>query len=155
LTFLGLAAVFSFILQKTTFGRKVYAVGGNSEAAALSGVNVDTITISSYSLCGCLAACAGLILVGYLGYADQEIGIGYDLDSIAAVAVGGAVLGGGKGKISGTIAGVLLMTTLHNIVLLLRLNVEYQLALRGIVILTAVAFYSAEWAWIKTEKTVA
>ena len=92
-----------------------------------------------------MAALAGLILVGYLGYADQEIGTGYDLDSIAAVAVGGAVLGGGKGRISGTIAGVVLMAILLNLVLLLGLKVEYQLVIRGLVILAAVAFYSADW----------
>ena len=80
------------------------------------------------------------------GYADQEIGTGYDLDSIAAVAVGGAVLGGGRGRVSGTVAGVLLMAVLLNIVLLLKLKVEYQLVLRGLVILGAVAFYSANWA---------
>ena len=96
-------------------------------------------------VCGLLAAIAGVVLVGYLGYADQEIGLGYDLDSIAAVAVGGAVLGGGRGRISGTVAGVLLMSVLLNLVLLLGLPVEYQLVIRGLVIVAAVAFYSADW----------
>lgn len=73
---------------------------------------MDPITILSYVVCGFLAALAGVVLVGYLRYADQEIGIGYDLDSIAAVAVGGAVLGGGRGRVSGTVAGVLLMAVL-------------------------------------------
>jgi len=92
---------------------------------------------------------SGIILVGYLGYADQEIGTGYDLDSIASVAVGGAVLGGGKGRVSGTVAGVLLMAIFLNLVLLLKLKVEYQLVLRGIVILGAVAFYSANWTGLR------
>ncbi len=132
-------------LTRTTWGRRIFAVGGNPRAAALNGVPVDRITILSYVMCGLAAALSGIVLVGYLGYADQEIGTGYDLDSIAAVAVGGAVLGGGKGRISGTVAGVLLMAVLLNLVLLLKLTVEYQLVLRGAVILGAVAFYSADW----------
>ena len=93
------------------------------------------------------AALAGMVLVGYLGYADQNIGIGYEWDSIAAVALGGAVLGGGQGRVSGTIAGVLLMTVMLNLVLVLKLKVEYQYIIRGVVILAAVAFYAAEWKW--------
>jgi ribose/xylose/arabinose/galactoside ABC-type transport system permease subunit len=146
LLFFALAAVGAgFMLNRTTTGRRLFALGGNRQAAFLSGVMVDRLTIFSYVFCGLMAALAGLILVGYLGYADQEIGTGYDLDSIAAVAVGGAVLGGGKGRISGTVAGVVLMTILLNLVLLLGLKVEFQLVIRGLVILAAVAFYSADW----------
>jgi len=135
----------SFVLRRTTLGRRIYAVGGNARAAELSGIRADRVTILSYVLCGLLAAVAGLVLVGYLGYADQEIGTGYDLDSIAAAVVGGAVLGGGRGKISGTVAGILLMTALLNLVLILNLKVEYQLVVRGGVLLAAVAFYSSGW----------
>jgi len=141
------AFVVHFLLVKTTWGRSIYAIGGNPTTAFLSGVNVNRLTIVSYMLCGSLAAVAGLVLVGYLGYADQNIGIGYEWDSIAAVTVGGAVLGGGKGRISGTIAGVLLMTVMLNLVLVLKLRVEYQFIIRGIVIIAAVAFYSADWRW--------
>jgi ribose/xylose/arabinose/galactoside ABC-type transport system permease subunit len=137
------------VLTRTTLGRRMFAVGGNSRAAALNGISVDRITILSYVACGVLAAVSGVVLVGYLGYADQEIGTGYDLDSIAAVAVGGAVLGGGRGRVSGTIAGVLLMAILLNLVLLLKLKVEFQLVLRGLVILAAVAFNSANWAGLR------
>ena len=143
------AIVVHFFLAKTTFGRALYAVGGSPEVAYLSGIKVDRITILSYMLSGFLAALAGLVLVGYLGYADQNIGIGYEWDSIAAIAVGGVVLGGGKGKISGTIAGVLLMTVLLNLVLMLKLRVEYQFVIRGIVIIAAVAFYAGQWRWKK------
>ncbi|UCE53134.1 MAG: ABC transporter permease [Desulfobacterales bacterium] len=141
------ALMINFILSKTTLGRSIYAVGGNPATAFFSGVKVDRITIFSYMLCGFLAAIAGLVLVGYLGYADQNIGIGYEWDSIAAVAVGGVVLGGGRGKISGTIAGVLLMTVLLNLVLILKLSVEYQFVIRGVVIIAAVAFYAGQWRW--------
>jgi ribose/xylose/arabinose/galactoside ABC-type transport system permease subunit len=144
----GCTAVMAhLILAKTTFGRSLYAVGGNTEVAYLSGIKVDRVTIVSYMLSGVLASLAGLLLVGYLGYADQNIGIGYEWDSIAAIAVGGVVLGGGKGKISGTIAGVLLMTVLLNLVLMLKLRVEYQFVIRGIVIIAAVAFYAGQWRW--------
>lgn len=145
------ALIVSIILTRTTWGRRIFAVGGNARAAGLNGIRVDSITILSYIVCGFLAALAGLVLVGYLGYADQEIGIGYDLDSIAAAAVGGAVLGGGRGKVSGTVAGVLLMAVLLNLVLLLKLQVEYQLVVRGLVILAAVAFYSANWSWVRVK----
>jgi ribose transport system permease protein/inositol transport system permease protein len=145
LIFVVIALAVGAMLNNTTSGRRIFAVGGNPKAAALNGISVDRIRILSFILCGILAAVAGVILVGYLGYADQEIGTGYDLDSIASVAIGGAVLGGGKGRISGTVAGVLLMAILLNLVLLLKLRVEYQLVLRGLVILGAVAFYSANW----------
>jgi len=143
------AIIAHFFLAKTTFGRSVYAVGGNPEVAYLSGINVDRVTVISYMLSGLLAALAGLVLVGYLGYADQNIGIGYEWDSIAAIAVGGVVLGGGQGKISGTIAGVLLMTVLFNLVLMLKIRVEYQFIIRGMVIIAAVAFYAGQWKWKK------
>ena len=149
--FAATALAVSVILVRTTWGRRIFAVGGNPRAAGLNGISVDRITILSYVVCGFLAAVSGIVLVGYLGYADQEIGTGYDLDSIAAVAVGGAVLGGGKGRVSGTVAGVLLMAILLNLVLLLKIKVEYQLVLRGIVILGAVAFYSANWTGLATK----
>lgn len=149
LIFAVIALLAGAMLTRTTWGRRIFAVGGNARAAALNGVSVDRITILSYVVCGFLAAVSGIVLVGYLGYADQEIGTGYDLDSIASVAVGGAVLGGGKGRVSGTVAGVLLMAILLNLVLLLKLKVEYQLVLRGIVILGAVAFYSANWSGLR------
>lgn len=148
------ALLVSVILVRTTWGRKIFAVGGNIRAAALNGINVDRITMLSYIVCGFLAALAGVVLVGYLGYADQEIGIGYDLDSIAAVAVGGAILGGGKGRVSGTVAGVLLMAILLNLVLMLGLKVEYKLIVRGLVILAAVAFYSANWTGVSRRLAV-
>ncbi len=147
------ALIVGFMLSRTTLGRSIYAAGGNPVVADLSGIRVDRITVFCYMLCGFLAALAGLVLVGYLGYADQNIGIGYEWDSIAAVAVGGVVLGGGKGKISGTIAGVLLMTVLLNLVLMLKLRVEYQYIIRGMVIIAAVGFYAGQWRWKKLVET--
>jgi len=141
-----LAITISFVLNKTTLGRRFYAVGSNAKAAEMSGVRVEFVTLGAFMLSGLLAAIAGIVLVGYLGYADQAIGQGYELDSIAAVVVGGASLSGGKGRISGTIAGVLLVTALLNIMLLLNLPVQYQFVVRGAVILIGVALYSINWA---------
>lgn len=140
--FLGLALIAAIVLRKTTFGRRLYAVGGNAEAARLAGIPVNRVRLITYVVCSLLAGVAGLVLAGYVGYADQWIGRGYDLDSIAAVVIGGTSLAGGRGGIGGTLAGVLLVTVLLNLVLLLNLNVQWQLVVKGIVIILAVALYA-------------
>lgn len=140
--FLGLALIAAIVLRKTTFGRRLYAVGGNAEAARLAGIPVNRVRLITYVVCSLLAGVAGLVLAGYVGYADQWIGRGYDLDSIAAVVIGGTSLVGGRGGIGGTLAGVLLVTVLLNLVLLLNLNVQWQLVVKGVVIILAVALYS-------------
>ncbi|MBE0478180.1 ABC transporter permease [Candidatus Aerophobetes bacterium] len=138
------AGVGAIILYYTTYGRQLYATGGNRQAAKLSGINVDKVIIISYVICGFLAALAGLVLTGYLGLADNWAGKGYELESIAAVVVGGAYLMGGRGTIEGTIAGVLIMSILVNMVLLLNLDVELGMIVQGIVLIGAVAFYKVK-----------
>lgn len=142
LLFLGFALVIGFVLRRTTFGRMLYATGGNRAAARLSGVQVDRVTLLTYVFSGTLAAIAGLVLAGYVGYADQWIGRGYELESIAAPIIGGASFAGGRGSIAGTVTGVLLVTVLLNLVLLLNLAAEWQSIVRGVVIVAAVALYS-------------
>jgi ribose/xylose/arabinose/galactoside ABC-type transport system permease subunit len=142
LLFLGVALVAAFVLRRSTFGRELYATGGNRAAARLSGVRVDRIRLLTYVISGLLAAAAGLVLAGYVGYADQWLGRGYELDSIAAPIIGGASFAGGRGTIGGTVVGVLLVTVLLNLVLLLNLPAEWQLIVRGVVIVIVVAFYS-------------
>ena len=139
-----LAVAVWLLLKKTAFGRQLYAAGGNREAARFSGINVQRISIATYVLCGLFAAVAGLILSGYIGYADRYLGRGFDLDSIGAVVVGGTSFAGGRGGIGGTIAGVLLLTTMFNIVLILNLQVHFQLIVKGAVIIGAVILYSAQ-----------
>jgi ribose/xylose/arabinose/galactoside ABC-type transport system permease subunit len=139
---LALVVVGLFVLHKTAFGRHIYATGTNREAARLSGVDVDRVTLLAYVICSTLAVLGGLILAGFVGYADNYLGRGYELDSIAAVVIGGTSFAGGSGGIGGTVVGVLLLTMLFNIVLLLSLPVEYQLVLKGLVIIAAVALYS-------------
>ncbi len=139
-----LAAIVWVVLNKTPFGRRLYATGGNREAARFSGINVEMISITTYVLCGLFAAIAGLLLSGYIGYGDRYLGRGFDLDSIAAVVVGGTSFAGGRGGIGGTIAGVLLLTALFNIVFILNLQVHYQHILKGLVIIGAVLVYSTQ-----------
>ena len=139
-----LAIIVAVLLKKTPFGRQLYATGGNREAARFSGINVERVSITTYVLCGLFAAIAGLLLSGYIGYGDRYLGRGFDLDSIAAVVVGGTSFAGGRGGIGGTIAGVLLLTALFNIVFMLNLQVHYQLIIKGVVIIGAVMVYSMQ-----------
>lgn len=142
LLFILFAIVSWFLMKHTTFGRKVYATGGNRQAARLSGARVDRIQLLTFVISGVLAAIAGLVLVGYLGYADQWIGQGTELDSIAAPIIGGASFAGGVGTIGGTVVGVLLVSVLLNLVLLLSLPAEWQYIVRGLTIIVAVAIHS-------------
>ena len=138
-----IAVLAGLLLYKTAFGRQVYAVGGNRTVARLSGINVDRVTILTYVISGMLAGFAGAMLLGYIGYADPKLGRGFDLDSIAAVVVGGTSFMGGQGGLAGTMVGVLLITMLSNVVLILGLPMEMQLVAKGLVIVGAVALYSA------------
>lgn len=141
LLFVGFALLGAFTMNRTVFGRKIYATGGNRRAARLAGIEVDRIQLLTFVISGVLAAFAGLVLVGYLGYADQWIGGGTQLDSIAAPIVGGASFAGGIGSIGGTVVGVLLVSILLNLVLLLSLPAEWQYIVRGLVIILAVAMH--------------
>ncbi len=131
-----------FVERRTTFGRRLFAVGGKPAAARLSGVNVDRVTIAAYLICSFLAGVAGLMLTGFQGLADNWLGRGYELDSIAAVVIGGAALSGGRGSVVGSVAGVLILTILYNLVLLLGFDVETQRIIKGFVIILAVALYA-------------
>lgn len=137
----GLTALFSFVLYRTPFGRRVYAVGSNSEAARLSGLAVDRIRMIVYVLCSLLTVVAGIILTGYVGYVDRFIASGFDLDAIAAAVVGGTAFSGGRGSLPGTMAGVLLLQVLSTMALLAGLNIQAQFIIKGVVILVAVALY--------------
>ncbi|MFV1968700.1 MAG: ABC transporter permease, partial [Pirellulaceae bacterium] len=142
LLLLGLTVIASIVLRRTSFGRRLYATGANLAAARLSGVPVYRVVTATFVISGLLAAFAGLVLAAYIGYIDQWLGGGYDLDSIAAAAIGGVSLAGGRGGVWGTLAGVLLIRMLMNFVLVLQLPVEYQFVVRGAVIVLAAAAYS-------------
>ncbi|MEL3960875.1 ribose ABC transporter permease [Lysinibacillus endophyticus] len=127
-----------FILQKTTFGRRVYAVGGNEEAAKLSGINADSVKIAVYAITGFLAALSALILTSRLNSAQPTAGESYELDAIAAVVLGGTSLNGGKGWIFGTLIGALIIGVLNNGMNLIGVSSFWQQVVKGIVILLAV-----------------
>ncbi len=138
----SIAAAATFVLHRTTFGRRLYAAGGNERTALLSGVNVDGVRIAAYTACSFLAGIAGLILVGYVGHADNWLGNGFELNAIAAVVIGGTAFEGGKGGQIGTIGGVLILTVLFNLVLMLQFDEEARRIVKGLVILLAVALYA-------------
>lgn len=126
------------IMHKTTFGRRVYAVGGNEAASKLSGINVDRVKIAVYSLTGMLAALSALILTSRLNSAQPTAGTSYELDAIAAVVLGGTSLTGGKGWIFGTLIGALIIGVLNNGLNLIGVSSFFQQVVKGIVILIAV-----------------
>lgn len=131
-------AGFWFVLKKTVFGRHVYATGGNAEAARLSGVKTDRVQIIVYTVSGVMAAIAGVILTSRLNSAQPNAGVGYELDAIAAVVLGGTSLSGGRGWIFGTLVGALLIGVLNNGLNLLGVSAFYQQVIKGGVILLAV-----------------
>ena len=137
-----LNGLFLIILRRTSYGRRIYAVGSNPEAARLNGIPVNFIKISVYVLGSGLAVISGVILTGYVGYVDRFIATGLDLDSIAAAVVGGTSFFGGKGQLMGTIAGVMIIQILSTMVVLIGLDIETQFIIKGLVILAAVSLYS-------------
>lgn len=134
-----LAVAFMVVTNKTRFGRYIYAVGGNEQAARLSGLNVDRIKLWIYTLAGGLSAVAGLIVTSRLDSAQPNAGTGYELDSIAAVVIGGTSLSGGRGSIWGTVVGCLIIGVLNSGLVLLNVSPFWQQVVKGVVILVAVA----------------
>jgi len=130
--------MFHIFLTRTPTGRYIYAVGGNKEAARLSGINVDKTLIIVYTLSGLMAAMAGLILTGRVNAAYPLAGLGYDQDAIAAVIIGGASFMGGVGTVWGTLIGAMIMAVLRNGLNLLGVSAEWQTVAIGAVIIGAV-----------------
>ncbi len=127
-----------YLLNHTRFGRYIYAVGGNESAARLSGIAVDKVKIAAYAICGSMAALAGIIVTARLSSAQPTAGMGYELDAIAAVVLGGTSLMGGKGRIMGTLIGALIIGFLNNALNLLDVSSYYQMIAKASVILLAV-----------------
>ncbi|UTT86908.1 ribose ABC transporter permease [Vibrio pelagius] len=127
-----------YLLNHTRFGRYVYALGGNESATRLSGIDVDKVKIGVYAICGLLAAVAGIIVASRLSSAQPTAGMGYELDAIAAVVLGGTSLAGGRGRIMGTLIGALIIGFLNNALNLLDVSSYYQMIAKAVVILLAV-----------------
>ena len=135
----ALSLILGWVLHKTAYGTRVFAVGGNREASFLSGVPVDAITISTFTLCGMTAGIAGVMLAARLQSGQPTAGEFYDLTSIAAVVLGGAALHGGEGRLYKSIVGVLIMTVLTNSLNLIGVDSYWQRIAIGLVIIVAAA----------------
>jgi len=141
LLLLACAIVFGTLLHLSTFGRRVYMVGGNAVAARLVGVSPDTVRIACYVISALLAGLAGLILSGYVGIVDNWVGRGFELDSIVAAVMGGLALSGGRGSLPGGLAGAAILVVVFNIVLLIGMPVQAQIIVKGVIIIGASACY--------------
>ncbi|WP_028666831.1 ABC transporter permease [Runella zeae] len=140
----ALVVVLAILLSnKTKIGRYIYAIGGNENAARLSGININRVKVIVYTLAGVLAAVGGLMVTSRLDSAQPNAGTGYELDSIAAVVIGGTSLSGGKGSIGGTVLGAIIIGVLNNGLVLLNVSPFWQQVVKGLVILIAVVIDKA------------
>ncbi len=130
--------LFYIIMKYTVFGRKIYSIGGNAKSSHLSGINVRLNQFTVYVICGAMAGLAGTILASKVGAGVANGGTGYELDTIAAVILGGTSLSGGKGNILGSFIGVLILVTLNNGMNLLGVQSFWQMVLKGVVLMLAV-----------------
>lgn len=126
------------VLHKMTFGRKVFAIGGNENASYIAGIKNDRIKIGVYAISGLMASLAGIIITSRLNSAQPTAGSAYEMDAIASVVLGGTSLSGGRGRIMGTLIGALIIGTLNNGMNLLGVSSFYQQVVKGIVIIIAV-----------------
>lgn len=126
------------LLRFTTFGRRLYAIGGSEKAATLAGINVRRTKMIAYTISGVLAGIAGLLLASRISSAQPLMGVGFELTAIAAVAIGGTPLAGGRGSMGGTLLGVLLLGVISNSLNLLGVSGAFQLMLQGAIIVAAV-----------------
>ena len=148
--FIGLTILFWFILKYTKFGMRIYAVGGNPEAAYLSGIKVKNFKFSVYVINGALVALAALTLLSRLGNGSPTMGSGKEMDAIAGVVVGGAAMSGGKGTIVGTFIGILFFGCVSNAMNLVGISPYWQYIFKGALIVAAVFIsYMTEQASLK------
>jgi simple sugar transport system permease protein len=138
LFFLAAVLIYGAVLRFTTFGRYVYAIGGNEEAARLSGIDVARTKIAVYAFSGMLAGVAAVLFVAQYRQGKPDAGVGLELDAIAAVVIGGTSLMGGRGGIAGTFVGVLIFGLLSNLLQLHNINSNLQLVLKGLIIVGTV-----------------
>ena len=144
LVLFAVLSVVGFLLMKNTqFGRNLYYVGANPQAARFSGINVDRIKISAYAICGMMSALAGPILASQTNRITPIIGAGYELSAISVAVLGGTILDGGKGNVLGTFVGAIVFGLLINILALSGMGTYTELVLRGVLLVVIVAVF--EW----------
>lgn len=132
--------IYNFMLNKTKLGRYIYGIGGNDQAAELSGVDVKAVTLFAFCSMSVLAALAGVLYTSRLQSATPAAGLGFELDAIASSYIGGTAVSGGIGKVTNTIIGVLVIMSLTNGMNLMGVDVSYQYIVKGIIFIVAVAF---------------
>ena len=133
-----LMMIFDFITNRTTIGRRIYALGGNEKAARLSGIKTDRLSFYAFVNMGVLAALAGLIFAARLNTATPKAGVGFELDVIAACFIGGASATGGVGKVMGAVIGAFVMGVMNNGMSILGIGIDYQQVIKGVVLVAAV-----------------
>ncbi|HEX8967197.1 MAG TPA: ABC transporter permease [Chloroflexota bacterium] len=139
LTWIVILLLTGGVLAYTRYGRYVYAVGANAEAARYAGVPTREVVVACYVACSVLALVGGLVLSGYIGYVDQRLGTDFNVNSIAAAIVGGTTFSGGRGNPLGTAAGAILLSILLDLVVVAGLAINWQLAVQGAVLVIATA----------------
>ena len=138
LVLLAVVLLFRFIGDRTVFGRRLYAIGGNADAAMLSGISIRKNIMALYMLFGSLVALAGIVMTARLNAATTSAGMNMELDAIAAAVIGGTSLMGGEGKITGAVIGALIMSSLDNGMSLMNIDITWQYIIKGLILLTAV-----------------
>ncbi|BAN27444.1 ABC transporter permease [Caballeronia insecticola] len=138
LFFLAIAVLVGFVMNRTVFGKYLYAIGGNEKCAVVSGLDVARHKMAAYAISGLLSALVGVLYAAQYRQGKADAGMGWELDAIAAVVIGGTSLSGGVGRVSGTVAGVLIFGFLSNILLLNDIDSNTQLVLKGLIIVIAV-----------------
>jgi putative multiple sugar transport system permease protein len=133
-----LITLFSFVTMHTTFGRRIYAMGGNQKAAKLSGINTERLTFLTFTIMGALAGLAGLIFAARLNVATPKAGLGFELDVIAACFIGGAAMTGGAGKVVGAVIGAFIMGVMNNGMSIMGIGIDWQQVIKGVVLMLAV-----------------
>ncbi len=133
-----LIAIFNFVLNRTVFGKSVYAVGGNINVARMAGIKTTKTIIGVYVLDVMLASLAGVLTSARIGAGTPTIGVGWELDAIAAVVIGGTSMSGGAGRLTKTVIGVLLIGVLNNMLSLMNVQTNMQMIFKGFIILGAV-----------------
>jgi ribose transport system permease protein len=148
LAMLGIAALMEAVLRTTRFGRQIYLIGSNREAARLSGLPVAAVTFACYVLSGLFAGLGGIALLARSGVSSTFAGRGFEFDALAAIVLGGTVFSGGRGTVVGTVAGTLVLFIAFNLVNILGFNYNLQLVLKGAIIILA----SAAYAWLGRDR---
>ena len=135
---LVLAVILSLVLNRSVFGTHIYAVGGNREAAKFTGIPIPRVEVMVYAISGLASAISGVALAARMTSGQPTVGIGFELDAIAACVLGGVSMTGGVGRIGGTLLGVLVIGVINNGLILMNVNSFWQLIVKGMVILVAV-----------------